>query len=276
MNSYGSTRYQGRSTTNPDFKTQSFASKKQGLLPSSNPPVYEGLGYFVFLPEKPLSQTQVDSIRREEEATRQEQRNQEEAEARKKQEEEHTRKAELEREEERRQRYRALEAAEALRGEEEWVRSGGTLRDAEGNRDFARTNAIREELKLREIESMLVERWQKYERDWADLQGKGKERDFDDDHQVKFEDIPWPVDVGKRVVQLADLTVDGVQDFLLGCLKVRNSKLTKKEIVRASLLRWHPDKMTAILHRVIVEDIDDVKQGISTVMECLQYLNIRV
>ncbi|EEB95289.1 hypothetical protein MPER_05760 [Moniliophthora perniciosa FA553] len=47
------------------------------------------------------------------------------------------------------------EQAEATRGEEEWVRNGGILRDADGKRDFQRTEAVREELRLRDIEKAL-------------------------------------------------------------------------------------------------------------------------
>ncbi|KAJ3856475.1 hypothetical protein EV368DRAFT_25558, partial [Lentinula lateritia] len=53
------------------------------------------------------------------------------------------------------QKHRAClerEEVERVRGEEDWVRSGGILRDSEGKRDFARTEKVREEIRLREWE----------------------------------------------------------------------------------------------------------------------------
>lgn len=63
----------------------------------------------------------------------------------------------------------AREEAEALHGEEEWVRSGGILRDSSGRRDYGRTEAIREELRVREVQSVLTERWESYEKRWKEL-----------------------------------------------------------------------------------------------------------
>jgi hypothetical protein len=175
----------------------------------------------------------------------------------------------LKKEAENRQQRIAREEAEARRGEEEWVRSGGTLRDAEGRRDMAKTQAVRDELKLREIEERLVRRWEEYERQWKEL--------WNDKGAVIFQNIPWPVNVDSReALDLDDLNVEKVEDFLLSGLKVRGNRVTKKDRVRSSLLRWHPDKMTAVLARVIDEDMEAVKQGISVVMLCLQELNTKL
>ncbi|KAF8189773.1 hypothetical protein K438DRAFT_1832077, partial [Mycena galopus ATCC 62051] len=132
------------------------------------------------------------------------------------------------------------EAAEALKGEIDWVRSGGILRDAQGNRDYARTEAIREELRLSALEAT-----------WKAGRDRNKPRD------VQFQDVPWPVcPTDGRPVALAELTVDRVEDFLLAGLKVRGCTVTKKERVRTSLLRWHPDKMTTVLARIVETDLE--------------------
>ena len=158
----------------------------------------------------------------------------------------------------------ALEETEARKGEEAWVQMGGILRDAEGNRDWTRTKAIREELELREVEAALEKRWEKYERGWKGLlESRGP---------VEFGDIPWPVDVSPGTVQLEDLEVENMKEFFLGGLRVRGCKTTKKERVRASLLRWHPDKMTAVVRRVVVRDVEKVEDGIRRVLDCLQRL----
>jgi hypothetical protein len=184
--------------------------------------------------------------------------------------------ARLEREAEMRAARLRLEEAEARKGEIDWVRSGGLLRDADGNRDYARTNAIREEIRVSDLERVLVERWATYERRWSDLITKtGRDREKAKD--VRFTDVPWPCVVeGKADVTLADLTVACVQDFLLAGLKVRGSTVTKKERVRSSLLRWHPDKLTSVLARVVDADVEAVRQGINVVVSSLHQLNSNI
>ncbi|KAF9458179.1 hypothetical protein BDZ94DRAFT_1271442, partial [Collybia nuda] len=181
--------------------------------------------------------------------------------------------ARLEREAEGRHQQLAREKCEARRGEEEWVRSGGILRDANGKRDMVKTQAVRDELKLREVEAQLVRKWETYERRWKELSAGGR---GDTKATVTFQDIPWPVDIENRdTLELCDLSVKKVEDFLLGGLRVRGNQVTKKDRIRSSLLRWHPDKMTAMLARVVDEDVKIVKQGVSVVMMCLQELNAK-
>ncbi|KAJ6484420.1 hypothetical protein C8R47DRAFT_1321506 [Mycena vitilis] len=168
------------------------------------------------------------------------------------------------------------EAAEALKGEIDWVRSGGILRDIQGNRDYKRTEAIREELRLSALEASLVERWKKYETRWTELAGKAA-RERNKPRDVRFEDVPWPVSpVEGQSVKLADLKVDRVEDFLLANLKVRGCTVTRKERVRSSLLRWHPDKMTAVLGRIVETDLEAVREGIHAVVLCLHQPNSKV
>lgn len=173
--------------------------------------------------------------------------------------------ARVQRDAELRQQQLGKEEAEARRGEEEWVRSGGILRDGQGKRDIVRTQAVRDELKLRDIEKALVEMWEAYEEGWKELLGK-RER-------VRFCDVPWPVDTGDKRVEVGDLRMEKVEEFLLGGLRVRGCNVTRKDRIRSSLLRWHPDKMTSILARVVEEDLGMVKEGISAVIRCLQKLN---
>ncbi|KAJ6590683.1 hypothetical protein DFH09DRAFT_908213 [Mycena vulgaris] len=143
-------------------------------------------------------------------------------------------------------------------------------------RDYTRTAAIREELRLSELERVIVERWTSYEMWWSNLVGKAG-RDREKAQDVRFEDVPWPVSPEKgQSVSLADLTVDRVEEFLFAGLKVRGSTVTKKERVRSSLLPWHPDKMTSVLARVVDADLEAVRQGIHVVVLCLLQLNPRV
>ena len=185
--------------------------------------------------------------------------------------------ARLQRDAELRQQRLAQEEVEARHGEEEWVRSGGILRDAEGRRDMVRTQAVRDELKLREIEKTLVDRWEAYERRWKELlmNSKGKEG-VQAKADLRFVDVPWPVDVGEKEVAVGDLMMGKVEEFLLGGLRVRGCGVTRKDRIRSSLLRWHPDKMTGVVARVVKEDVEMVGQGVNAVIRCLQKLNAKV
>ncbi|KAF9260364.1 hypothetical protein L218DRAFT_825000, partial [Marasmius fiardii PR-910] len=163
------------------------------------------------------------------------------------------------------------ETAEALRGEEEWVRNGGTLRDANGRRDFKRTQEIREELKLREVEKKLVQRWESYEARWKELVRRS--HDPEDGMMITFDDIPWPKGKEKsKPVTLADLTARSVEEFLLGPLRIRGSTVSKKERIRASLLRWHPDKLGGLLAKVVENDRESVENGVGIVVRTLHEL----
>ncbi|KAJ3828182.1 hypothetical protein EV361DRAFT_791219 [Lentinula raphanica] len=182
------------------------------------------------------------------------------------------------------------EEAERIKGEEDWVRSGGILRDSEGKRDFARTEKVREELRLRDWEREVQDRWDEYERRWSELQAKERRGD-----SISFDDIPWPVHVGGKKIaqvnnnrpgtwgnipvapklQLSDITTENVENFLTEGLKIRGCQVTKKERVRTSFLRWHPDKMTGFVSKVVEEDHKDVEDGISVVIRCLQTMNTK-
>ncbi|KAJ3814035.1 hypothetical protein F5876DRAFT_33762 [Lentinula aff. lateritia] len=175
------------------------------------------------------------------------------------------------------QKHRAClerEEVERVRGEEDWVRSGGILRDSEGKRDFARTEKVREEIRLREWETEVQERWDGYERRWAELQAKERKGDS----KYSFQDIPWPVHVGERDAKTKSRRsgTENVEKFLTDGLQVRGCKVTRKERVRTSLLRWHPDKMTALVSKVIDDDRKDVESGISAVVRCLQDMNSKL
>ncbi|KIY66000.1 hypothetical protein CYLTODRAFT_423823 [Cylindrobasidium torrendii FP15055 ss-10] len=170
-------------------------------------------------------------------------------------------------EEEARLRKRTEEqAAEAVRGEEAWVRMGGTLMDARGRRDVERTKFMREELKLRDHEEALAQQWGAYEDAWRRL------AHFRDSSSLSFTDIPWPVHPPPRSVD--DITAKKIEAFLTEPLTIRGTKTTRKERIRASLLRWHPDKMTKVVQRVAEgEDRSSVEKGIAVVTQSIHSMN---
>lgn len=163
------------------------------------------------------------------------------------------------RKEDRRKR-REKERELASLGEFEWVRSGGMLRDAEGRRDKVRTEEIKAEIRLQERERLLAARWETYESKWRVLLAS---RD-----PVSFKDIPWPLPSPPSTVK--ELTYAQLSEFLLESLEARTNMVTKRERIRSSMLRWHPDKISSVLSRVIEEDKIAVREGLGVVMMALK------
>ncbi|KAH0834958.1 hypothetical protein J3R83DRAFT_10666 [Lanmaoa asiatica] len=163
---------------------------------------------------------------------------------------------------ERRERERAL----GERSEIEWVRAGGVLRDAFGRRDKARTEQIRQELEVQHVERGRMARWEAYEARWRAMQSSTA--------PIAFVEFPWPL--GERVSMssrdLSPLTRRAVSEFLFESLAVRANATTKKERIRVSLLRWHPDKISFVLGRVIPDDLEPVREGVHLVFSILKAL----
>ncbi|TFK49448.1 hypothetical protein OE88DRAFT_1663027 [Heliocybe sulcata] len=154
------------------------------------------------------------------------------------------------------------ERAIAEAGEIDWVRSGGILRDADGNRDLTRTNAIREELHLQAEEKRLREQWDTYQKRWQAIASSQE--------PLHFKDIPWPLPVAPGSVE--EMTQEKIEDFIMSPLKIRGNKVTPKGRLRGSMLRWHPDKLGAVVARVVPEELEDVKEGVGVVFRCLKAL----
>lgn len=154
----------------------------------------------------------------------------------------------------------AQERAEALIGEMDWVRKGGSLRDATGRRDMARTEQLRAEVRILDEETRLMKLWDGYETRWRALLARMD--------PVTFADVPWPLPVTPRTVD--ELVPATVEEFLLGSLRVRKNTVTRRERIRASLLRWHPDKVSALMSRVVEDDRAAVREGIHTVFRHLK------
>jgi len=156
----------------------------------------------------------------------------------------------------------ARERAEALIGEMAWVRAGLSLRDENGRRDMVRTEQLRAEVRLLDAEERLMSHWNAYQARWRTLLATST--------PVAFADIPWPLYTSPKSVE--ELVPSAIEEFLMGPLKVRKNTVTRRERVRASLLRWHPDKLSALLMRVVQEDEVVVRDGINAVFRSLKAL----
>ncbi|RPD65644.1 hypothetical protein L226DRAFT_530813 [Lentinus tigrinus ALCF2SS1-7] len=161
-------------------------------------------------------------------------------------------------------RRRRLEQqrAVALEGELYWVSMGGSIRDVYGRKDKARTEELRAEVRIRNEERKLLDRWDAYETRWRAMMASPT--------PIAFNDIPWPVDPHPSSVD--DLSSDAVAEFLFAPLRVRANTISKKDHIRMSLLRWHPDKLSAVVARTIEEDADSVRAAINAVFCVLRAL----
>ena len=181
---------------------------------------------------------------------------------------EHANRAEIHR----RQKRVESETSEALKGDIEWVRSGGVLRDSNGRRDFARTKRIRDQLDEQERERNVLAAWMEYEDRWrASLVTGGPHKDpsVGWDQGIGFRDVPWPV--AKPPESPDELTVGAVQEFVLAPLQGKDiTPLKRKLRIRQLLLRYHPDKTALLLSRVAEEEKDRVREGINNVFMSLK------
>ncbi|KAH8097064.1 hypothetical protein BXZ70DRAFT_309316 [Cristinia sonorae] len=160
----------------------------------------------------------------------------------------------------------ARERAEAWQGELEWVRSGGVVRDARGRRDMARTELLRAEIRLQDEEKRILDKWNGYETRWRMLVLSTA----DSEKSVGWEDIPWPVD--PQPASVGEITPEAVETFIFAPLRVRGSTSSRKEKLRSSILKWHPDKVAVILSRVVGNQQAAVREGVNTVFRILKEL----
>ena len=174
----------------------------------------------------------------------------------------------------RRQKRVELETSEALKGDIEWVRSGGVLRDTNGRRDFVRTKRIRDQLDEQERERKALAAWMDYEDRWRAslLMGRKNSSDLQDrDRGIGFADVAWPV--AKRPESPDGLTMGAVREFVLALLRGKDvTPLKRKDRIRQLLLRYHPDKTAFLLSRVAEEEADRVREGINNVFMSLKSL----
>jgi hypothetical protein len=168
------------------------------------------------------------------------------------------------REEERQRVVKERERAEALIGEKHWVRQGGMLRDANGKRDPQRTEEVRKIVEKEDKERRIIERWLAYEQGWASL-SVGHVR------ELSFGSIPWPhVSPPRNASDLRD--AQRIGEFLFESLGIMGNSTSRKERIRSSLLRWHPDKLVSIVARVKDDDVESVRDGIDAVVMGLMKL----
>ena len=167
--------------------------------------------------------------------------------------------------EERRKAREMREKEEALKGEKDWVRMGGVLRDVNGKRDYVWTAEVKKLVEVEDAQRRAVERWAAYETALSKLSaGSGT---------LTFQDFPWPLlSKPEEAGELRDETAVARFLFEMQTLGVPDVKVSRRDRIRMSLLRWHPDKLGSVVGRVREEDVEAVKEGIDAVVISLMKL----
>ncbi|CDO75000.1 hypothetical protein BN946_scf184965.g2 [Trametes cinnabarina] len=151
------------------------------------------------------------------------------------------------------------ERGQVSEGEIEYVRMGLSIRDEFGRVDKARTDLIRAEIRKRDEVANIIRQWGTYETRWQTLLAS--------DRPVAFADIPWPVPTPPSSVD--DLRPEAIVQFFVDSLFVPGSTATAQGRLRSALLRWHPDKMSAVFSRTVESEVDSVREGVNIVFRAL-------
>ncbi|KAF7979286.1 hypothetical protein HWV62_42988 [Athelia sp. TMB] len=84
-----------------------------------------------------------------------------------------------------------------------------------------------------------------YDGKWAEL------KDGRDLPPLPIGILPWPI-LGYEVTRPADITLQRVRDFVFHPLRKGMEKKSRRDRVRADMLKWHPDKFNAkVLNKVV-------------------------
>lgn len=120
----------------------------------------------------------------------------------------------------------------------------------------------REKVRMDQVraERAMLEAWNVYESGWAAISASSE--------ALGFRDVPWPVAVSPT--RVADLRPENIANFLLH--PVHSSNHSRRERIRAALLRWHPDRFRRILVRVDASETREVEEGVGIVVRCLNEL----
>jgi hypothetical protein len=84
----------------------------------------------------------------------------------------------------------------------------------------------------------------------------------DPSERLMFGNIPWPLI--SRPHNIDGITAEGIREFLFS-----EGKQSHKEIIRAALLLWHPDRFRRIIERVEEKERAIVENAVGEVARIL-------
>jgi hypothetical protein len=112
-----------------------------------------------------------------------------------------------------------------------------------------------------------------YEQRWKDISSR---RDETNQLELSFTDVPWPVLPGsaKQGVVLDDLLPEAIERFIVPpTTPGEDSQKFRKDRLRETMLRFHPDKFEArVLHFVRESDREVVNEGVGKVVRAITQL----
>ncbi|OCB91024.1 hypothetical protein A7U60_g1717 [Sanghuangporus baumii] len=160
------------------------------------------------------------------------------------------------------------------RGEREQRRREETRRlEREAQAEREKHSAVKARRRLEEARRLYEERWTIL------LARPASSCATEDRLPISFADIPWPIAVMRISSEefIEQLTKDAVSSFLLRSGKEIDTTdgpaPSTKDILRTTMLRFHPDKFEArVLARVEEKDRDLVKESASVVIRILNDL----
>lgn len=174
----------------------------------------------------------------------------------------------------------AEEHAEQLRKEAR--KAERRAREKAAKTESARLEKAMEDERKKRRGEKEIRRWKEaredYDKSWKDLLAEdGEER------RLKFNDIPWPIFTAQRkrdTISLDDITVEAISVFILpnasrtkGPTSEEAEKKDRKEKLRETMLRFHPDKFEGrVMRRVSDKDKDKVKEAVGQVARALNTL----
>ncbi|EJD08040.1 uncharacterized protein FOMMEDRAFT_101463 [Fomitiporia mediterranea MF3/22] len=123
----------------------------------------------------------------------------------------------------------------------------------------------------------------RYEERWTSLLSRPTANAaLEDTGTLNFDDIPWPIYIkGSKKLDTEEFTKDAISSFLLHKEKEKANggentepvSQSFKDILRTTMLRFHPDKFEArILSRVVEKDRELVKEAANAVVQFLNDL----
>lgn len=164
---------------------------------------------------------------------------------------------------------------EARRAREEKVRAETRRLDRQAEEVRKRRRKSRD--RRREVDMRV-----RYDVLWKDILTAGEERQ---DRTLRFWDIPWPVMFdgqdksnapAQPFVSMDYFTAEAISTFLLSARDDSNSsdeKKERKEKLRETMLRYHPDKFEGrVMARVAESDKDSVREALGVVVRTVSDL----
>ena len=155
---------------------------------------------------------------------------------------------------------------EARRAREEAIHA--ETRRLEREEEQRRKKRRRSRERMREVEMRKA-----YDVRWKDLLTSGKD---EAQLELRFHDVPWPIAVHGSSVSVKDITADAISAFLFHLEDSSgdgDDTKMRKDKLRETMLRFHPDKFEArVMSRIAEKDKAMVREAASVVVRTVSDL----